>query len=260
MAPAHSLDLELAEKSIRDIARSCRMSLDDAADFSQFAQLKLLERRQDVMRQFAGRCSVPTYLASVCGRLRIDWQRTVHGTWRPSAAARRLGPMAVEIDRRVHRDGETPAAAIAGVRARHPEAAEGDLWRLISALPPNYRRRFVSDAAADARLYAGFEDPLERRDIQRALHETAAALRRALRSLSADDRALLHARFAAGRTIQALARERGHDPRPLYRHFQRLLLRLRRHMEQAGVTASVRTCGSGRRNGHARQTAQPLRR
>jgi hypothetical protein len=54
--------LTLLTRVARDIARSRRLSPDDALDFVQSVQVRLLERNYDVLRQFQGRCALRTYL------------------------------------------------------------------------------------------------------------------------------------------------------------------------------------------------------
>src|SRR5262245_22016454 len=83
--------LALLNRVIKEATRSRRMSAEDAEDFAQWVQLRLLERAYDVFDRFTGKSSLRTYLTVVVRRMLLDWQNSEYGKWRPSAAAVRLG-------------------------------------------------------------------------------------------------------------------------------------------------------------------------
>jgi DNA-directed RNA polymerase specialized sigma24 family protein len=92
---------------LRRVARA-KLSHQDSEDFVQSARVRSLERHYDVFTQFAGRCSLRTYLTVVTNRLLLDWRNSTRGKWRPSAVARHEGAHGVVPDRLINRD-ELPA-------------------------------------------------------------------------------------------------------------------------------------------------------
>ena len=119
-------DLELLSHVLREVARSRRLSPEDAQDFIQTAQMKLLERNYDIFCRFSGRSSLRTYLTVVVTRLLLDWRNSVYGKWRASAAAVTLGRCGgpTGAARRV-RDGYTMDEAIGVVLGGRNAPARG---------------------------------------------------------------------------------------------------------------------------------------
>jgi RNA polymerase sigma factor (sigma-70 family) len=225
------------DRVIRDVARARRLSADDSEDFAQYVHLKLLERNYDIFERFSGRSSLRTFLSVVVSRLRLDWQRTMLGKWRPSAAATRLGPVARQLDRLIYRDGLSPSEAIGQVEPS-TSLARPDLWQLARQLPEHRPRRFVPDTLLDSFASTAFEDPIERH--QRAQAEAAVRrqLRAALNDLAPADRRLIMARYIDRQTMPVVARTLNADPKALYRRCDRVLKQLRRHLERAGVSGT----------------------
>jgi RNA polymerase sigma factor (sigma-70 family) len=232
--------LAVLERVIRDVARAKRLSQDEADDFAQFVHLKLLERNYDVFERFSGRSSLKTFLTVVVSRLRLDWQRSLLGKWRPSAMATRLGPVAMRLDRLIYRDGLSAGQAIAQIES-DSSLPRTDLWRLVDRLPEHHPRRFVADTLLDSFASTPFDDPIERYQREQAEATLRRQLRAALKSLSANDRRLIVARYIDGQTIPVVARTLRADPKALYRRCDRVLGQLRRRLERAGVPVAKAT-------------------
>jgi RNA polymerase sigma factor (sigma-70 family) len=230
---------------IRNVARARRLSADDADDFAQYVHLKLLERQDDVFERFSGRSSLKTFLTVVVSRLLLDWQRAMLGKWRPSAAAMRLGPVAIRLDRLIYRDGLSAAEAIAHVE-NGSSLPRTDLWRLAARLPEHHPRRFVADTLLDSVASTPFIDPIERYQRAQAEATIRRQLRAALDELSPGDRRLIVARYINGQTIPVVARTLGAEPKALYRRCDRVLDLLRRRLErarQSGLSDKLRRVG-----------------
>jgi RNA polymerase sigma factor for flagellar operon FliA len=221
-----------------------RLGPDDAADFIQSAELRVLQRRYDVLTRFDGRSSLRTYLHVVVERLLIDWRNAEYGKWRPSAPARRLGPIGVFIDRLIWRDGYSGAEAVETTRSRWPHVPVASLVELVDQLPP-HRPRLVHRELGDDVAITDFDDPVVRRETEQATRRRRKALLGALRTLLQDDRAILRARYVEGRSVRAIAEAAGLDPKALYRRFDRLLLRLRRMVAEQVDDRSLASIGSG---------------
>jgi RNA polymerase sigma factor (sigma-70 family) len=208
------------------------LSSADAEEFRSLVYLRLLEDNYRILQRFQGRSSLRTFLTVVILRQCLDYRIAQWGKWRPSAGARRLGPMAVRLERMVLRDGLTCEQACAVIQS------------VGETVPPNVqdvrsrsgrcRRRTVGEeflehvpaegAAPDANLHA--------EEVKRA----TSALDDAMASLSAEDRSLLRSRFVDELTVAEIAARSGLDQRLLYRRMSRALRQLKAHLEARGVT------------------------
>lgn len=212
---------------------------DDAADFVQSAELRVLQTRYDVLARFDGRSSLRTYLHVVVARLLLDWRNTAYGKWRPSAAARRLGPIAIFLDRLISRDGCGGAEAVEIARMRWPHIPVRSLAEMVEHLPPHPPRRVTRRELRDDVAITQFDDPVVRREAEETARRRRKAVVRALKTLPAGDREMLRARYMEGRSVRAIAETAGLDAKVLYRRFDRMLIGLRRM-----VVSSLTTEGS----------------
>lgn len=222
---------------LRQVARGHRLSREDAEDFLQSAQLKLIERDFEVFRRFKGRSSLRTYLVVVCTRLLLDWRIEQYGKWRPSAAALRLGEVAVLAERLIYRDGYTADAAFETVRVRYEAMDVVELQRIIDQVPPREGRRMVSDQVLDKVPARAAEDRLEVLQQEGMSRRIGDVLERALKALPPEEQRLIRGRYKEGRSISELARALGVEPAALYRRYESVLRRLRRALTDAGVTS-----------------------
>jgi RNA polymerase sigma factor (sigma-70 family) len=225
-------------QTLRDVARTRRLSPEDAQDFIQSAYVRLIERDYDVFARFTGRSSLRTYLTVVVTRLLLDWRNSVYGKWRPSAVAVRLGKTAVAVERLIGRDGYTQAEAVEHMAGRPGMPARDELQRIAEALPFRPRARMVSEEVLQDMGGIWFEDPLDAAEQRQTERRVQRALAVALTQLPAEERWLIHVRYKQHRSVQALAQVLQTDPKRLYRRFDRALRSLRRSMIAAGVTES----------------------
>lgn len=231
---SHELwDISLLDSVITTVTRSRRMQREDVEDFRQSVHLRLVERNYDIFRRFAGRSSMKTYLTVVVCRLLLDWQNHTMGKWRPSAAARRLGDTAVDLDRLLHRDGCSIEEAVRHIRSRNGNSDAGAIRRLGLALPPRVPRA-VRLAQVHATI-TDFRDPVEEGADLAQLAARRTALARALRRLERGDRSLIFLRYRKQLSVQRIAQRRAEDAKALYRRFDRILLRLRSQLRAEGL-------------------------
>jgi RNA polymerase sigma factor (sigma-70 family) len=217
--------LSLLSDVIVHVAR--RLPREERDDFTQTVQLRLLERNYAPLARFQGKCSLRTFLTVVVSRLLLDWRNSRYGKWRPSARARRLGPVAVELDRLISRDGHPVEEAIRIAQGRRPSMDSAALRQLASQLPRRVKiKTFVPDDIEGLAI-AAFEDPVETAEAAAAHQQTLGMLRRACARLSDDDRRLLYLRFEEKMPISAIAASLGEPAKLLYRRIGRLLSALR---------------------------------
>jgi RNA polymerase sigma factor (sigma-70 family) len=230
--------LDILNDVIRHVARTGRLQPQDVEDFSQSVHVKLLERNYDVFARFDGRSSLRTFLTVVIRRLLLDWRNAAQGKWRSSAAATRLGAMAVALERLIYRDAFQASEAIQLLRSRGCMESTAELQELWNKLPRRASRRTISDERLVDVSATAFEDPVDAERRRRARRRVAMMLARVIRELPQEDQWLLQARYQRTQSIQAVAGALQVDPKALYRRFDRVLRSLRRSLESAGLTES----------------------
>lgn len=224
--------LPLLDRILGATARRHRLTREEAEDFASGVKLKLIADDYEVLRAFEGRSSLAGYLAAVVQRAWIDHCNHLWGKWRPSAEARRLGPLAVRLDTLLHRDGLTLEQACATVSAADAAA----MRRLAERLPRRVRRRFAGDDELAAEPAA--EPSPEAALLDRERDGVAAALGEALATemerLPPEDRLLIQLRYFDDLTVASFARAMGGDAKRLYRRLETVLGGLRRSLERRG--------------------------
>jgi RNA polymerase sigma factor (sigma-70 family) len=230
--------LALLAQVVRSVARTGRLSPDDAEDFAQAVQLKFLERGYDVLRRFEGRSSLKTYLTVVVRRLLLDWQDHTYGKWRPTATALRLGPQAVQLERLMNRDTYSAVEAVQHVSAGEGAPGFGELRRLAERLPRRPHRRMVAIENAPVQRVE-FDDLVASRDRHAREARIHLELQDVLARLSPEDRRLLNLRYRQNRSVPAIARLLQIDTKALYRRFQRVFKQIRRRLTERGVDGPI---------------------
>lgn len=206
-------------------------------DFVGWVRLRLLENDRAILRRFRGDSSLRTFLSAVVANLLRDYRDKLWGKWRPSAAAKRMGPLAVRLEVMVHRDRMPLAEAAALIRSTtHPDLTDRRAAEILAEVPERIRPRVEgpdtlrwvpSDRNADRRLEEGERDE--------ALAEARAALAAALADLSDEDRTIVQLNVQEGLSVADVARALGIPQKPLYRRIPRILDELRRSPHLAGV-------------------------
>jgi RNA polymerase sigma factor (sigma-70 family) len=235
-------NLRVIDDTIRLVCRKNNCAPNEREDFSAHARLKLIEDDYAVLRKFAGRCSLRTYLVTVVGHLLHDYRRQCWGTWRPSAEAHRLGPAAVQLDILLHRDRVPREEAVERVCARPGSTETRDqLARLAERLSPHYPRIMEGEDALE-----GLAAPKDGADGGLRRHESAAVSRSAREALVAcmaeladEDRVILRLRYQDGLTVPRISQMLGLDQRDVYNRCTRLLKKLRGMLEGRGIDGSA---------------------
>jgi RNA polymerase sigma factor (sigma-70 family) len=231
--------LPLVEHIARGLCRRAGLQGADAEDFASAAKLALVEDDYAVLRAFAGRSSLATYLTVVLRRLLADERMRALGRWHPSAAAARLGAAGVRLETLVRRAGRSVEEALPLVRAFDPALTRERAEALVASFPPRAPRlRLVATTgldlpgtaeSAEAQAVAG--------ETRRLAARTSRVMRRALASFEAEDRAIVRLRFGSALSIADISRLLRLPQRPLYRRLEALLLRLRTALAAAGIGA-----------------------
>ncbi|MDP1570944.1 MAG: sigma-70 family RNA polymerase sigma factor [Vicinamibacterales bacterium] len=221
------------------VCRRHRLPADQAEEFTSRFHLKLVDDDYAVLRRFQGRSSLRTYLVAVAERLLLDWRISEWGKWRPCVQARRLGPVAMELDRLLTRDRIGFDAAVEVLRSRGIAASREELAQIQGQLAERVGRRLVDGERLDAlpATHGAADAGVEAAEVSARASQASRSLARALATLPPQDQVILRLRYQEGLTVGRIAEIAGEDAKPLYRRFDRLLAELKARMEQDGITA-----------------------
>jgi RNA polymerase sigma factor for flagellar operon FliA len=236
----HRLFLEHLPQIEAVIACVCRRNHCDAEEAEEFAaevRAKLIEDACQVLGRFKGKSSFETYLTTVVQRLYLDRRNQRWGKWRPSAEARRLGPVALWLEE-LARDGYGFDESCEILRTKHQVTVSvPELAQLAARLPLRQPRRVEGEERLRT-LPCEAPSPEERALAREQRYERQRlyeAVMRALAPFSAEDRLLIKQRFASDVPMKTVAAGLGVEPKRLYRRLERLQKRLRRALEREGI-------------------------
>jgi RNA polymerase sigma factor (sigma-70 family) len=229
-------NLPLIDRMVASVCRRNRLTKEECEDFRSVVHLKLIADGYEVLRKYSGKCaSIRGYLNAVVNHAYQDHRNHLWGKWRPSTEARRLGALATWLDTMLHRDGLTLEEACA--RAA-PEDRE-ELQRLATLLAPRAKRR-MEDVRELEQLPSGQQSPeeelidREREAVLERLHEALAEVKS---KLGSEDQLLLHLRLERPLSLVRIAQAFGWETRRMYRHWARLIEKLRAQLEGRGFTS-----------------------
>jgi len=240
-AKLFSDNLPLIRRIAAAVARSHRLSPADVEDFVSKFQLHLIDGDHAVLRTFEGRCQLATFLTVVAKRLCIDEIIHERGKWRPSASARRAGPLAELLERLLHFDGRSfdEAYQILKMNYRVPEGRK-EIEALLAEIPERTVREIrpieedvheVPSPAPGPDVVVGVREDEDYAD------RVEEIVGRILREMAPEDRLIVELQFRDGQTLAAISRLLGVEQRPLYRQVRRILIDLRHRLEAEGVEA-----------------------
>jgi len=229
-------ELALIERVILWVcARRCLRGA-DAEDFGSTVKLRFIENDYEILGRFEGRSSLKTYITAVVNHLYLDYQTQRFGKWRPSAEARRLGPVALRLESLLYRDGLSFEEA-RGVLQTDYQVAESHeaLHELSLKLPRRSRRRPGASDGDEPPAPGSAISTVEQAERQLLAERTFLTLQKALGRLPARDQIVLRMHIEAGLSVADVARALGEEQKALYRKRDALLKRLRLDLEAEGI-------------------------
>jgi RNA polymerase sigma factor (sigma-70 family) len=231
-------NLPVIDLVVKQVCRRHHLSSAEADDFASEVRLHIIERNYETLRKFEGRSSLRTYLIVVVERLFLDYRNRIWGKWRPSAEARRRGPVAMLLERLVTRDGWTCDQALEMLRTNHGVELDDTLRALLLRLTQRApARQFVAESEA-----SGVEAPTEPSDtnVLRAeqgffARRVQTALDRVRQTLAPIEQVILKMRFEDSVPVADIARTLHLNQKRLYRTIEQLLATLRLGLEAEGL-------------------------
>jgi RNA polymerase sigma factor for flagellar operon FliA len=229
--------LDHIEKVARHACRRRGFSPEETDEFVSCVHEKMIADDYAVIRKFQGKSSLKTYLTVVIERLLLDHLNHLRGKWRPSAEAERLGPLAIQLDTMLYRDGISLDETCEILRTNHHvEASIQELHDLAAKLPyRNPPRRMKGEEVLENRpaeertpeeTFLALEAGRRKRQILRILKD-------AMRKLPPDDGLL--AKMSCELKISQIARTLKLEQKPLYRRLEKIFKTLRQDLESEGV-------------------------
>jgi RNA polymerase sigma factor (sigma-70 family) len=244
--PAEMLVANLAviDGVIRMVGRRYRLSPEDIDEIGGDVKLKLVANDYAVIRQFEGRSSFRTYIATVVRRAVFDSFSQKHGRRHPSREAQALGEEAVRLEQLLLR-GYSYEEARRTLTTSHLPVSENVLDAIYPRLRPRWPRpRFVplSPEIPD-RKPIPFDDAVAT--------EFAGALSESVGRLSREDRHLVQLRYWRDLPVREIARELNLNEKSVYKRLHRVRRTLRREIEQTGFHSRAVEIALSRRSADA---------
>lgn len=238
--PEHLLldELETIERAIRFACRRNGLLGAEAEDFASIVKLRLIENDYAILRSFESRSRFATFIAVVIERMVLDLRVTQWGKWHPSAQARRMGDLAVAVERLLVRDGRSIDEVVPILAMAFPSISRDSVTEIANQLPERApRRRAV--ALEEAESVSTEATVTEQRAVgqerRQASERLSAVMQELLDRLGPEDQTILRLRFECGMTVAQIARSLHVEQKLLYRRMDRQLRELRADLVSAGI-------------------------
>ena len=233
--------LPVIDQIAQSICRRNGVHEHEAEDFASDIRLKLCENDFAVIRKFQGKSSFITYLTVVITKGFLDHRRRIWGKWSPSARAKRLGAVAMLLEKLVYRDGCTFDAACQILEQKHGMVVgRKELQAMLAQLPRRAQRRFEGDDGLDTLASVERADaPVLSGERDDRLATAEESLLQALQQLSAEDRTIIRMLYYEGMSVAEVARGLHLEQMRLYPRIRQLLGSLRKTLTSQGISADL---------------------
>jgi RNA polymerase sigma factor (sigma-70 family) len=227
--------LSLVERIIATICRGRGMDAAQTEEFAGFVKLRLVENDYAIVRAFKERSSFGTYMTTVVSRLLSDYRNHEWGKWHDSAEAKRLGNLAVDLERMIVRDSRSIDEALAVLGSKYPGVTRATLADIAARFPQRHRRRMVSlHDRPESTAVLEPEDAVANAQLAECISRVVTVF---VRGLSRDDQLLFQLRFTCDMPVPQIANVLHQDLQALYRRLRMHMGSLRAALQNAGVSA-----------------------
>lgn len=233
-------NLPVIESAIRFVAGHYRLSADERDEFASEVRLRLIDNDYEVLRRFEHRSSLKTFLVTVIQRQYLDLRDKTWGKWRPSAEARRLGPVAMRLERMIVRDSMEFGEAVETLRTNLGFSESRDeLYAILQKLPVRTTRKVVGEQAlVDMEAGGRSDDALMAREEAERRQHVRETIDRVVGELVPQDRLIVKLHYADRMTVADISRLMRLEQKPLYRRLNRIHKELRARLEREGITSA----------------------
>jgi RNA polymerase sigma factor for flagellar operon FliA len=232
-------NLPLIERAVAFACRRNRLDANEAEEFAAIVNLKLVENDCAILRAYEARSGFATFISVVVQRMALDYRIHLWGKWHATAEAKRLGELAVELERLLHRDGRTLGEAFVILAPQHESVTRDELAALAARLPertPRLREVAIGDSEPRAETKAADERLMES-ERRRTSERLSAIMSAIIARLPEDDQLILQLRFEGGMPVSNIARALQLDQKLLYRRLERRMRDIRAELDRCGVDA-----------------------
>lgn len=232
-------NLKLIEQVAKHACKRAHFNPQEIEEFVSTVKCKIIEGDYGIIRKFQGKSSFRTYLTIVVQHLFLDYQNHLWGKWRSSEEAKRLGPVAVQLEQLLSRDEYSFGEAIEILRTNHHVGmSPQELTDLAAKLPPRNPHPHIE---GEEGLQS--QPSMEKTPIEVAMAREAAEKRRwvrgllleALAALTPEERLIV--KMLERFTVAEIARTLHLEQKPLYRRLKGIYATLRSTLESKGVSA-----------------------
>ena len=231
-------NLALIERAVAFACHRYQFDSSDAEELLSIVKLKLIDNDYALLRTFQERSRFSTWISVVVQRMALDYRIAAWGKWHATAEAKRLGPLAVELEQLLHRDSRTldEAAAILGAKHGATRAAVQALAEKLPSRAPRRRQVPIEHAEHVASAPAAAERVLDA-ERSRMAKRVSEVVSEHLAARHEEDRLIVQLRFEGGMTVAEIARSLHLDQKLLYRRIAVLLRELEQAIGRAGISA-----------------------
>jgi RNA polymerase sigma factor (sigma-70 family) len=233
-------NLPLIKEVVAQTCRCCNLRKEEAEEFLAEVQDKIMADGYAVLRKFEGKSSLKSYLIIVIKNQMRDLHNHLWGKWRHSEMAKRLGEVAMLLEKLL-RDGYTFNEAVQVLRTNHKvEMSWQELNQIAAKLPPRTPRRWEAEEVLDSLPSTGDQPDsgiIEQEKNARRVR-VLAALHKSLKTLPAEDQIILQMRLWSGFPVVKIAKVLKLDEKQqkaLYKRIENAKEHLRREMERQGI-------------------------
>jgi RNA polymerase sigma factor (sigma-70 family) len=228
-------NLPLLERIVGNVCRGRGINAAETEEFSGFVKLRLVENDYAIIRAFKERSAFGTYLTTVVSRLLNDHRNREWGKWHDSAEAKRLGKLAIDLERLIVRDLRSLDDALAILSPEHPGITRTTLEDIVARFPKRHRRKMIPlDEQPDSAMLTEPDDSAASAELGERISRVVTHF---VRELPKEDQLLFQLRFGAQMPVPQIAVVRGQDTQSLYRRLRNHLGGLRTALESAGISA-----------------------
>ncbi|HEX8410929.1 MAG TPA: hypothetical protein VF883_18840 [Thermoanaerobaculia bacterium] len=226
--------LPLIEQIIRALCRGRRMNASETEDFEAFVKLRFIENDYAIIRKFEGRSTFGTFVTTVISRLLKDYRDLEWGRWRNSAEARRMGALAMDLERLLVRDMRSLDEAFAELSARHPGTTRAALEEMSVRFRARHRPKLSS--LEECEPVAAAPAPV---DIGKAqtVSTISSVVSGFIQGLPREDQLIFQLRFEEDMAVPRIALALQLDMQSVYRRLRRHFAGLRSALLKAGISA-----------------------